>query len=123
MGSWGHKPLENDGAADLVDEFKETQDISLLERALNVVVDLEGNAYLEAPEAEQAIAATHILLNEEVNVQKEEYLQLLSKAGLAVARILESSELRELWEETDEYTDWLNSLETLVSGIGSRLES
>lgn len=122
MGAWGYKPLENDTASDLFDEFKETKDTSILESALDKVNDLEEGAYLEAPEAEEALATIYILLYEEIKINKEDLEKLLKKSGLAIAKIIENSELKELWEETDDYGDWLKSLAELLEEIALRLK-
>lgn len=94
MGAWGHKPLENNGALDLFDEFKETKDISILEQALDKVIG--EDEYIEAPEAEEALAAIHIILYEEIKIERENLEKLLNKSGLVIGKIIENSELKEL---------------------------
>ena len=59
MGAWSHEPFGNDDANDWAYELEDTEDLSHIEAALDVVLDSDG--YLEAPEASCAIAAVEVL--------------------------------------------------------------
>jgi len=115
MGTWGHKPLENDSAADFAGNFNDSKDISILERAFDKVNALKAEQYLEAPEAEEAVAATKIVRDLSPDqIKEEDRNRLIEKSKSALRRILESSELKELWLESDEYKNWVTSVEALI---------
>lgn len=133
MGTWSHEPFGNDGAGDWAYELADTQDLSLIEQALDDVLNTEG--YVEAPDAEIAVAAVEVLAkilgrgtqSDAYPEQVDEFVssisvkpsrELLEKAGRTLERVLEKdSELRELWEESDESTDWINAIKALQSAI------
>ena len=107
MGTWNYTPLGNDDAAGLKADFEESKDITILTDALNTVCALKDSEYLEAPEAQEAIAVAQILSSFDNN----DYKELVQKA---LTRILKESELKELWEESDEYNEWVKSVEDLI---------
>ena len=122
MGAWGFGSFENDDAGDFLTDLAESGDLSLIREILdNVVTSTE---YVEAPDASQAIVAAEAIAaalgRPTLAGQNEEELQswvtrirpkidpdLVSKAKDALTRILApNSELLELWEEADEFSDW-----------------
>lgn len=130
MGAWGYGSFENDDAADFLDDVTDSGDTSLLREALDNV--LTSTEYVEAPDACQAIIAAEIIaamsgrptLAAERQEELGEWLQrirpamdpeLVSQAREALLRILaENSELRELWEEVEDYSEWQASLSELL---------
>ena len=110
MGTWGNKPLENDDALDLKGDFEENNDISILTNAIVEVADMPEDEYLELPEASEAVAAAEIIRSLD-DVPEE----LLEKSKVAVKKVLDKSELRELWEEAGEFNEWLKATEHLLS--------
>ena len=56
MGTWGAGPLDNDTAVDWMYGLGEVFDLSLIEGTLNRALAV-GADYLEAPDAEEALAA------------------------------------------------------------------
>lgn len=130
MGAWGYGSFENDDAADFLDDVTDSGDTSLLREALDNV--LTSTEYVEAPDACQAIIAAEIIaamcgrptLAAERQEELSEWLQrirpamdpeLVSQARAALLRILaENSELRELWEEAEDYSEWQASLSELL---------
>jgi hypothetical protein len=96
---------------------------------------LASEDYLEAPEASEAVAAVEVLAkllgkgtqSDSYTEKVDEWVNsvslipdsaLLTKARLALDRVLsENSELRELWEET-ESTEWQDSIRALQIAIG-----
>lgn len=116
MGTWSHNPLDNDEAQDLLGDFNDVGDVSILEKALDTVCNLKDDEYLEAPQAQQAIAATKIIHNlNDDQIKPEEKNRLLQKADKGLERILKDSELRELWAESPEYNEWVESVRSLIS--------
>lgn len=117
MGAWGIKPLENDGASDLRLDFEESnKDISILENIFDIVLNMDEDEYLESIICEQAVASAQIL-NElsKDDIPEEDQKRLSEKSNKVLKRVLEKSELQELWEESgDDYKEWVKSLEELI---------
>ena len=138
MGTWSHEPFGNDSAADWAFALKGQQDFSAVEAALRQVVDNEG--YLDADMAVEAIAAAEILAkangrgtqSDAYTEPVEEWLEsievpppaeLYVLARRALVRVLEpESELRELWEESDDFSQWEESVAALQSAAASSME-
>jgi hypothetical protein len=132
MGAWSHEPFGNDTANDWAYGLEEVNDFSNIEEALDEVLRFDEE-YLDAPEAEEAIAAVEViakLLGQ--GTQSDAYTEkvdrwvqgmtskpspaLRNKAKQALQRIVsENSELRELWEEGDEAAEWRASVDRLRS--------
>lgn len=131
MGAWGIKTFENDDASDWVYDLEKTSDLSLLRQTL----ELADCDYLEAPDGCNILAACEVILAlmgkagsglpDEVTswLSKNASLDATPLAGPAkasLARVLsQDSELKELWEETDDFQTW----ESGVLNIKSRLET
>lgn len=134
MGCWAIGSFGNDDAADWVAELTEQPDLRLVQEAIAEV--LSANGYLDAPYATQALAAIETVAvalgRPTADAQAEEELMawlgnvkptvdaaLQSQALAAIDRILgPESELRELWEDTEDYADWQAEL----AGLRSRLQ-
>jgi len=130
MGCWAINSFGNDDAADWVSELTDASDLSPVQSAIAAVLTVDGG-YLEAPDASQALAAAEVIAaalgnagpaassQEELiewlgRVKPEPGEALVEQATQAIDRILaEESELRELWEDTDEYAEWKNDVESL----------
>jgi len=134
MGAWSHEPFGNDTANDWAYGLDDVKDFSLVASAIKSVLD-NGDEYLDTDLATEAIAAAEVLAKalgrgtqsdaytEKVDVWLKKVSakpspKLLSDAGIALARILgEDSELNELWEESDEFTEWKSSVAALQSAL------
>lgn len=134
MGAWGTGVFDNDTACDWADDLAETNNLSAIEAALDKVL-ASGAEYIEAPDAEEALAAAEVIARlqgnagfsdaytETINTWVEENklnvsAALANKACSALERILlEPSELMELWEESDEFGVWKSVVENLKSRI------
>ncbi|NVE01230.1 DUF4259 domain-containing protein [Massilia sp. BJB1822] len=139
MGTWAIGPYGNDCAQDWVEDLQESKDLYFIEETLSNVLASEGAQELEAPYGEEGIAAAETLarlegkgapadedtseVDEWVTAVRPKYkhrADLVEKAGRVLDLVLsESSELRQLWEEAEEYADWRASVE----GIKARLAS
>jgi hypothetical protein len=135
MGAWGFGSFDNDDAADFMADATESGDLSLVRGALDNV--LTSTEYVEAPDASQAIAAAEIVAaalgRPTPAAQREEELtswiarirptidsELAAQARDALTRILApNSELRELWEEAEEFPEW----QSAVSELGQHLQA
>ena len=60
MGAWGTGIFDNDTACDWAYDLEGASDLSLIERALSKVLNV-GAEYLEATEAEEALAAAETI--------------------------------------------------------------
>ena len=137
MGAWGHKNFENDDARDWVYDLVKSKDKSVVHRALDAV--LSADEYLEAPDCSVALAAAEVVLagktadhsrvSEEVSVWLNRRYGFIkkkpvafnsvdvSKSIAAVSKILESSELKELWEDSDFLQPWLDVENGLIDKL------
>lgn len=115
MGTWGHNPIENDDASDFVANFNESKEISILESAFDSVCKLKDDEYLEAPAAQEAVAAAHLLGGlDDSQIKSDDKTRLKQKSDIALKRILKNSELKELWAESPGYDEWTKSVEALM---------
>jgi hypothetical protein len=134
MGAWDCDPFGNDMACDWAYDLEECSDLSLIEATLKKVNDC-GTEYLEAPEAEEAIAAADTLARlKGYFYEKNAYTQtvddwvkshtitpppqLISSALKAIDRILTSpSELLELWQDSQDCEKWKTHLVELKNRL------
>ena len=131
MGAWGINTFENDDAADWIGEFCDEPDKELLVEAFDAVNDI-GDDYLESPESSAALAAAEViaaLLGKpsaalpddtkecvgKLNFKPDE--ELLAAAQKAVERVKTDSELKELWDESDDATQWQATVEDLAARL------
>jgi hypothetical protein len=132
MGAWGHGSFDNDDAADWVYAF-EKDGRAAVAQALRNAADLSNEEYLEAPEASAAVAAAELVaaardgdlskLSEAARnafVSHSRYLadeDLVELARRAVERIQRQSELKELWEESENSDDWAREMDHLATRL------
>jgi predicted hydrocarbon binding protein len=128
MGTWGSGVFANDDAMDWIAGLEETDDIGVVEGALDAVVNADG--YIEAPTCAEALAAAEVVATmrkepgsdvpSEVfeciaRVGREMSPELPGEAQRAIDRILADSELQELWEEAggESLEEWRSTLTEL----------
>ncbi len=134
MGTWSVDAFGNDEAADWAYELEDALDLRPIHEAIAAVVNA-GDEYLEAPEASIALAAIEVLARlggkpgehnayTEVadkwiaETQIKPSIELIDAAQAAITRILaDKSELHELWRDSDEYDDWVSSVNNLLARI------
>jgi hypothetical protein len=134
MGAWNTDPFGNDTACDWIYELAEAKDLSFVESTLQKVHE-KGSEYLEAPDAEEAIAAADTLarlkgkfyVNNSYTESLDKWVaknprqpsaELLDSAIRALDRILaEPSELLELWQESEEFEAWKKQMEDLKNRL------
>lgn len=123
MGTWALDAFGNDYAMDWAQDLHEYKTLELVETTLDNVIDSQ-EAELEAPFAAEALAALEVIARllgkpgeadpatAEVDewgaaCKKKVTPPLLEKARLAFDRITaETSELRQLWQDSEHYADW-----------------
>lgn len=125
MGAWGYGNLENDSVLDWVEELLESNDLSLISEAIDEVLEDDE---LDADTASIAIGAAEVLAalqgrhgeeayDEELAAWMKQRLgqgaDLLAKAQAALIKILDESELKTLWEESESYEEWVRTIKEL----------
>jgi hypothetical protein len=131
MGAWGIGNFDNDDAADWVYELTESDGTDLLMAALE---EATGEGYLEAPTSCVALAAAEIvaaLLGNAGKAMPDEVRKwlasndaevdhdLLALSRAAVMRVKERSELRELWQDSADYQQWVALQDDLLQRLGA----
>ena len=134
MGAWSHEPFGNDTATDWAYELEDCPDLSHIERALDRVLQC-GDEYLEATEAEEAVAAVEVIAQllgrpTQTDAYTEKVKEwagqtsakpneaLKGKARQVLTRVAgDNSELQELWSESDDAESWLTSLQRLRDAL------
>jgi len=131
MGAWGTGTFENDGALDFVGMIIQTEDLAAVESALNEV--LAEDDYLDAYVAETGLVAGEVIaalrgqpgelpddLSEWLAKRDSASEALANQAQLAIHRIMApDSELRELWEESDEFDAWQDGIDDLLRRLAN----
>lgn len=136
MSAWSYQPFDNDTASDWADVLMDATDLSYVEATLDRVLEA-ADSYLEAPDAEEAVAAVAVLtqllgrskpienapegLNEWIlGVGVRPSTALLDKARRVLDRVLaEDSELAELWDDSDEAQPWRAAMAALRSALAT----
>jgi hypothetical protein len=131
MGAWDPTASGNDDASDWASELVDAKNpIGFLERTFNLA---QRDGYLEAPDGCQLVAAAAVVaaatsgnvpdgFPESVSQWlrgKESSLKTLTvSAKVAIHRVKgPDSELRELWEETENFPAWGKVLEAISTAL------
>ncbi|MBD3918606.1 DUF4259 domain-containing protein [Paenibacillus sp. PR3] len=129
MGAWGYGNLENDTVLDWIAELIETDDMSLISESIEFVVEDDD---IDADVASIAIGAIEVLaalqdrrgneeydeeLNDWINEHKGKGKNLLPRAQKALQKIVLDSELKDLWEESESFEEWLKTIKELESRL------
>lgn len=130
MGAWDTTPFANDAASDWLTELIEGGTIAMVDEAIDAVL-ANGDDFLEASMAEEGVAAAEVTawlygrpgksaedteaLEDWVDDQElDEDEGRLRRARKVVDRVFnEPSELKETWEEAEDFEDWRKSLADL----------
>lgn len=131
MGAWGTGTFENDTALDWTYSLDQANDTNCIWQATEAVFLAP---YIDSQVATEAIAAievatalkgqpnshlpedVEIWLNQNANLSLPDNYYL--RATDALQLILgDHSELKELWEESDSYKEWLTSINNLLSRL------
>ncbi|WP_209138103.1 MULTISPECIES: DUF4259 domain-containing protein [Niastella] len=135
MGAWGHTNFDNDTALDFIGDVEE-EGIDRIVSAIDVINTIEEDAYVDADLATEALAAIEYIATAKDRMAedfpedaadwvKSHKAQLLIIRGIvgksqrAIDRIKNNSELKELWEETEDFEKWNNVLDDLNTRISS----
>lgn len=140
MGAWGHKNFENDDVGDWVYDLEKSKNKSVIHLALDRVLNHQN--YLEAPDCCVALAAAEIVyagrtsdhsrVSEDVSAwlnRKHGFIKKkpivfdsedVSKSIQAVVKVVNSSELKELWEASNDFQPWVDLQNGLISILKER---
>lgn len=136
MGTWSTEPFGNDSANDWAYDLNDHQDFSLVAQAIRKILENE-TPYINADDAVEAIAAAEVLAkalgrgtqDDAFTEKVDTWLQsisikpssrLLSRAQGALTLILgPNSELRQLWEESDHFEEWVSTIKALRTALCS----
>jgi hypothetical protein len=120
MGTWGVGSFENDDALDWVAGLVDSDGPEEITEAFAPLL-ATGGGYLEATDCSIGLAAAEVVaalngrpggdLPDEAKEWAGERLgaasrELVSNARQVIAAVTMSSELKELWEESDDYAAW-----------------
>lgn len=129
MGTWDVGGFDNDDALDWVYELKEESDFTILADAFENITGQKGN--LEAPDCAVAISAAEVvaaLLGNPADDLPDEVIEwveempdpseaLVKMALSAVKVILDDSEMKDTWEDSDHYDEWQENIQDLQSRL------
>ncbi len=129
MGTWGEHPFQNDAAADWTLGLETVHDLALVETALDAIE--RSGPFLELDACCNGLAACEVLARLLGNPGRtDSYTEavdrwvaahrlkpsdsLLRRASAAIDQVLgEGSELRRLWEDSDDFPNWRTAVEDL----------
>ena len=131
MGAWGVGSFQNDDADDWVATLVDADDLTPIDEALAAAAS--GADYLDLLEAAPALAAAEVVaalkgapgpdlpeaVGEWVAARRAAGVSpaLVASAQQAVTQVLADSELKELWEESDEAGAWHAAVASLQSRL------
>ncbi len=131
MGAWGMGSFENDDAADWVAGLDEIAPADLTQILVHAADD---PAYLEAPQASIAVAASEVVaalhgsaaegapakIGEWAGKHLQAFTPELKDVAIrALDRVRRNSELKDLWMEADGLNDWIAAMRELQSRLGA----
>jgi hypothetical protein len=110
--------------------LEDAADLSLLESSLENGADPSID-YLESPDASVAVAAAEVVValdgkpSSDLPAEAKDWIEdrgapsseLKNTAQMAVSRVREDSELRDLWEEAGDLEGWISKIDDLVSRL------
>lgn len=134
MGAWDHSNFGNDAAHDFVIEVTE-QGMEKIIHAIRTAAECPEDESLDSDEANEALAAIEFIaaakgkMAEDFPENAEDWLagknvseitsaDVISVSEKALARIKAgNSDLKELWQESGHFNDWIKVVDNLQSRI------
>lgn len=126
MGTWGIGIFENDDSMDFASEVETRSDVKLINEALDKVV--KEKIVINAEVASRALAAACLVktgITGDISLipfelpgwmsktALSEWQKLRNKSIIAIQRVKNESELRDLFSTTEYFQDWLKLIEDL----------
>ena len=135
MGAWDSDNFGNDDAADWLSELLDGDSIEPIRQILADLLEQPSGEYLEAPECACALAAAEVVAAAQgkpaENLPEDAFkwleahgrevaamVELLEMARRAVGRIQETSELKDLFDESDSLEEWNQVQDSLKARLG-----
>jgi hypothetical protein len=130
MGAWGLQAFENDDALEWVAKLPRAEDSSVCTRAF-ARIPKDRKEGVSAPNACQALAAAEAVaaalgartsaVPDEVTAWVEDHRgvspAVVKEARRVVRRILADSELKNLWQDTDDFQAWQATVHDLLQRL------
>ncbi len=130
MGAWGQGNFENDDALDWLDTLTQGADLAPADAVFDATLS-NPEAYIDAPVCSEVLAAAEVVaaLHGKPLEPVHEALKMwmpgkpppppatLDASRRAVAALRERSELRDLWEESDQLEPWLQVIDDLLARL------
>lgn len=132
MGAWGCGAFQNDDALDFLDDLREAGSWkSAAAEIQRIADDAKDGEYLEAPDASILLAAGALAAHQRGkpvaewadDLPPDAFPTCPDRVVAAIAAALPravrgpDSELRELWEDTDDLKDWLKESEAIIAAL------
>jgi len=126
MGTWGYGNFDNDSAVDWLMDFAEESSEAKIRSAFNMIEDSDGIA--ESMDCEEALVAAEVvaqLCGSTSEDFPEEELEIINSSGFKcspdltviaieiIRKIKQNSELKELWDDSEEAGFWLEAVNEL----------
>ena len=127
MDTNGYSNFDNDAALDWLLDFCEEPSIIKIDSALVLVLDEQNNC--ESIDCEEAITAAEVvaaLFGKPFAAFPEEELAVVKSCGITLSpsykvrtsevlkKIMQQSELKEIWEETNDAQEWHAAMSELL---------
>jgi len=130
MGAWGVGNFDNDTALDWIHELEKYDDLTFIEETLDSI----DEDYIETDDGEKALIVIEAIASLKGNFSKSSYSEdlnkwvethplkvsnsLLERAKFLLDIIIsDNSELKELWEETNQFDEWSKEIHLLAQRI------
>lgn len=132
MGAWGHGTFENDTAMDWTYGLEASPEIKILGETVGAGLKFfESEEEMDADTACNTLAAAEVIaamrskpasnlpdsVKSWIEGKPKAPPELVKAAFLAVKTLLEKSELKELWEESDESAGWVAGVQDLLKRL------
>ncbi len=125
MGAWSIEHFDNDAALDWLYDFSMNPSVHALEETFKAVADTAD--YIESDDGSAVLAAAEVIaaVKGKKSTAYPEDTEVFSRLSISpelIARALQAidvvsrqdnSELKELWQESDEYEDWQQAVSEL----------
>jgi hypothetical protein len=118
MGTWGTNIYENDAASDLKADFLDHNKNEFLETKVSDFVTLpkaDRNSFV----CEEVLAASDLRLSSKEIINTE----FAQNVAVSLQFILDESELKEQWEESGEFDEWVKGVGLLMQKLAANIEN
>jgi 7-cyano-7-deazaguanine synthase in queuosine biosynthesis len=132
MGAWGFGAFENDDAIDFMADLQDAGSWKGASAEIQqIAADVKDGEFIEAPDACVLLAAAALAAHQQGRPvaawSGESSLdayptcpdKVINTIAAALPRAIRGpdSELRELWQDTDDYKDWIKECEAILAAL------